>query len=180
MEKVNVRNARGQAKIVVTITCVGGATIMKPTPLSRLLDTTSGITPKDNWTLGQILIILAVISYGAWLLYQSWAFKDYPAQATLIARMLGMSTLQSAILALFINKSDAWTVNSNFELFTYAYSLMFLVQCRVFGAGLSFFLLSWSLKEKGPVYTAAFAPFSTVLVAILEPITLHVDLHFGR
>ncbi|XP_011627967.1 WAT1-related protein At3g30340-like [Amborella trichopoda] len=49
----------------------------------------------------------------------------------------------------------------------------------VFGAGLSFFLLSWSLKEKGPVYTAAFAPFSTVLVAILEPITLHVDLHFG-
>ncbi|KAL4185339.1 hypothetical protein AMTRI_Chr10g5410 [Amborella trichopoda] len=180
-----IRNARGQAKIVGTVTCVGGATIMtlinrptlgfldflkKPTPLSHLLDTTPGITPKDNWTLGPILIILAVISYGAWLLYQAWAFKDYPAQAALMVMMLGMGTLQSAILALIINKSDAWTVNSNFELFTYAYS-------GIWGAGLSLFLLSWSLKEKGPVYTAAFAPLSTVLVAILEPITLHVDLH---
>ncbi|ERN18263.1 hypothetical protein AMTR_s00055p00125140, partial [Amborella trichopoda] len=85
MEKVNARNTRGQAKIVGTITCVEGATIMtlikgptlgfldflkKPTPLSRLLNATPGITPKDNWTLGPILIILAVISYGAWLLYQ--------------------------------------------------------------------------------------------------------------
>ncbi|XP_020530745.1 WAT1-related protein At4g08300 [Amborella trichopoda] len=187
MEKVNARNTRGQAKIVSTITCVGGATIMtlmkgptlgfldflkKPTPLSRLLDTTPGITPKDNWTLGPILIILAVISYGAWLLYQSWAFKDYPAQASLTAMMLGMGTLQSAILALIMNKSIAWRVNSNFELFTCAYS-------GILGTGLSFFLLSWSLKEKGPVYTAAFAPLSTVIVAILEPITLRVDLHIG-
>ncbi|ERN18266.1 hypothetical protein AMTR_s00055p00131300 [Amborella trichopoda] len=86
--------------------------------------------------------------------------------------MLGMGALQSAILALIINKSIAWTANSNFELFTYAYS-------GVFGSALSFFLQSWSLKEKGPLYTAAFSPSSTVLVAILEPIALHVDVHIG-
>ncbi|KAL4185347.1 hypothetical protein AMTRI_Chr10g5460 [Amborella trichopoda] len=157
MEKVNVKKAREQAKIVGTITCVGGATIMtlirgptlgflgflkKPTPLSHLLDNTSTITPKDNWTLGPILITLALISYGAWLLYQSWAFKDYQAQASLRTMMLGMGTLQSAIVALIINKSNAWRVNWDFELFTYAYS-------GVFGSALSFFLHSSSLKENG-------------------------------
>ncbi|XP_020530716.1 WAT1-related protein At5g13670-like [Amborella trichopoda] len=83
-----------------------------------------------------------------------------------------MGTLQSAILALIMNKSIAWRVNSNFELFTCAYS-------GILGTVLSFFLLSWSRKEKGPVYIAAFAPLSTVIVAILEPITLRVDLHIG-
>ncbi|ERN18259.1 hypothetical protein AMTR_s00055p00118130 [Amborella trichopoda] len=182
MEKVNVKKAREQAKIVGTITCVGGATIMtlirgptlgflgflkKPTPLSHLLDNTSTITPKDNWTLGPILITLALISYGAWLLYQSWAFKDYQAQASLRTMMLGMGTLQSAIVALIINKSNAWRVNWDFELFTYAYSVTLLLMYL-----LNLLMLSNRISS-------AFTPLSTVLVAILEPIALHMDVHIG-
>ncbi|KAL4185332.1 hypothetical protein AMTRI_Chr10g5350 [Amborella trichopoda] len=187
MEKVNLRSLRGQAKVVGTIICVSGAMIMtlikgpvlgflgflkNPTALSDLLVTNSAVVMKDNWTLGPILLVLSVTAYSTWIVYQAWTFKDYPAQLSLTAMMLGMGTIQSAVISVIFDRSSAWKLGWNFELFTYAYS-------GIMCSALAFFIQSWCIKKRGPVFAAAFNPLCTVLVAILEPIILHVDVHVG-
>ncbi|XP_011620876.2 WAT1-related protein At2g39510 [Amborella trichopoda] len=154
LERANIKSPRGQAKVIGTIICVGGAMIMTfikgPTveffhylktskSLSDILGAKSLIDTKKNLTLGIILLIISVTSYSAWISYQAWVFKDCPAQLSLTALML----------------------------------------LGVFCSAIAFFIQSWCIKKRGPIFAAAFFPLSSVITAILEPIFLHVDLHVG-
>ena len=58
---------------------------------------------------------------------------------------------------------------------------MFLITLQgIFCAGFGVFAMMWCVKETGPVYVTAFSPVSTVMVAILEPLLLHVQLTWSR
>ncbi|KAL4185348.1 hypothetical protein AMTRI_Chr10g230260 [Amborella trichopoda] len=188
MEKVNIRSLRGQAKIFGTVICVGGAMLMTlikgpsihffdflktSTSLSEALGTSSAApAARDNWILGPFLLILSVIAYASWVVYQAWAFKNYPAKMSVTAMMLFIGAIQAAVVGVIFDRSSAWRLYWNFELFTYVYS-------GVMCSAVAFIILSWCIKKRGPVFPAAFTPLCTVFVAILEPIALHVDIHVG-
>ncbi|ERM99440.1 hypothetical protein AMTR_s00131p00088800 [Amborella trichopoda] len=138
LERANIKSPRGQAKVIGTIICVGGAMIMTfikgPTveffhylktskSLSDILGAKSLIDTKKNLTLGIILLIISVTSYSAWISYQAWVFKDCPAQLSLTALMLLVSTVQCSVVAVgFERSAAAWRLAWNFRLLTYIYS----------------------------------------------------------
>ncbi|KAK1305577.1 WAT1-related protein [Acorus calamus] len=55
----------------------------------------------------------------------------------------------------------------------------FVLYQGVVCSALGLFIQMWCVKERGPVFVTAFNPLSTVLVAIFEPLLLHVPLHLG-
>ncbi|KAJ8476483.1 hypothetical protein OPV22_020210, partial [Ensete ventricosum] len=49
----------------------------------------------------------------------------------------------------------------------------------IFASGISFTLLGWCIKKKGPVYASVFNPLMLVLVAILSSLLLNEKLYLG-
>ncbi|ERN08559.1 WAT1-related protein At1g43650-like [Amborella trichopoda] len=188
MEKLQLKKRTGQAKVVGIFLCVGGAmmiTLYKgytlnissflkaPKAILKLLDTPhSSIASQKNWILGSILCIISITSWSAWIMYQAAAFKDYPANLSLTALMCFMGTIQCSIISLFMNKPKDWRLEWNLSLFSYTYS-------GVLCTGIGNLVQTWCIRKKGPVFAATFNPVSTVVVAILEPVLLHVDTHVG-
>ncbi|XP_020518789.1 WAT1-related protein At2g37450 isoform X2 [Amborella trichopoda] len=188
LENMNIKSPRGQVKVIGTILCVGGAMIMTvvkgPTfeflhhlrtskSLSDILGAKSLVVTSGNLILGLILLIISDIAYSAWISYQAWVFKNYPAQLLLTALMLLMATVQCGVVAVCFERSTtAWRLAWNYRLLTYIYS-------GVFCSAIGFFIQSWCINKRGPIFAAAFYPLSSVITAILEPIFLHVDLHVG-
>ncbi|KAF3771528.1 WAT1-related protein [Nymphaea thermarum] len=79
-------------------------------------------------------------------------------------QLLGSSWALGAIL-LFAS-AFAWSVWLTYQGLT----------CSAF----AFFIQSWCIKRKGPVFSSAFNPLATVMVAILQTVCLHESLHLGR
>ncbi|ERN18251.1 hypothetical protein AMTR_s00055p00110850 [Amborella trichopoda] len=187
LEVVDMRSPRGQAKVVGTGTCVGGTLILtllkgpalkifkglkKPTSLLLLLSTLQALTNTSNWALGSVLILCSVSAWAGWINYQAWAFKDHPAPISLTSMTCFFGCIQCVILSLIFAHPNDWRLGWDFKLFAYAYSGAF---CTAF----QFFIQSWCIKKKGPLFAAAFYPVGTLIVAMLEPIFFHIDIYMG-
>jgi hypothetical protein len=46
--------------------------------------------------------------------------------------------------------------------------------------GLSYYVMTWSIKKKGPVFTAAFNPLLVVFSFLLQTFLLGNSAHLGR
>ncbi|XP_064971759.1 WAT1-related protein At4g08300-like isoform X2 [Musa acuminata AAA Group] len=132
LEEVSIKNRTGQAKILGTFLCVGGAMVM-----TLFKDHNGG---------------------------QGLQAQMDPIFSPHVRRLHGLGGGTSFVLgALFtIVGTTAWSA--------------FLLYQGIFCAGFGVFAMMWCVKETGPVYVTAFSPVSTVMVAILEPLLLHVQL----
>ncbi|KAJ4761171.1 WAT1-related protein [Rhynchospora pubera] len=61
---------------------------------------------------------------------------------------------------------------------TSCWSLWLILQ-GIFGSAVCFYLQSWCVSVRGPVYCAMFMPLHTIITVILAAITLHEELHIG-
>ena len=50
----------------------------------------------------------------------------------------------------------------------------------MFGSGVVFYLQSWCISVRGPLYSAMFTPLCTVLTTALSAVVLREELHIGR
>lgn len=48
------------------------------------------------------------------------------------------------------------------------------------GSGLCYVGMSWCVKKRGPVFTAAFSPLIQIMAAMIDIPLLHEPLHLGR
>ncbi|GLJ32877.1 hypothetical protein SUGI_0662140 [Cryptomeria japonica] len=172
LERVDLRTKRGQAKVIGTIICVGGAMVMTLYKGSTLGGTLH-VLKMSTWLLGALLLFASTLSWSAWLTFQAPVLKKYPAQKSLTALILLLGTIQSAVMALFFEpKVSAWKLKWDMELLSIVYSG---VLCSAF----AFFVQTYCIHERGPVFAAMFNPLSTILVATLNLLILHVKLHVG-
>jgi len=169
IEKVDIRSKYGQAKVLGTITCVGGAMIMtfyKGPILIRL----SGVL-QNTWLLGALMLFASCLFWSGWLTFQAPVVKKYPAEISLTAIMMLQGTVQCTLVAfIFEPKASAWRLKWDIKLLSIVYSG---VLCFAF----AFFVQTYCIRLKGPIFAAMFNPTSTILVAILEPLILHVKYH---
>ncbi|KAH9329300.1 hypothetical protein KI387_001408 [Taxus chinensis] len=173
LEKVDIRSRRGQAKVIGTIICVGGAMIMTLYKGPSLAGTQHHLLKINKWMLGALMLFGSCFVWSAWLTFQAPVLKKYPAQKSLTAMMLLMGTVQSTAMALiFEPKASAWKLKWDMELLSIIYSG---VLCSAF----AFFVQTYCINEKGPVFAGIFNPLSTILVAVLDRLILHVKLHVG-
>lgn len=50
----------------------------------------------------------------------------------------------------------------------------------IVGSGLCYVVMSWCVKERGPVFTSAFSPLIQIFVAAFDITFLHEQIHLGR
>jgi len=127
----------------------------------------------SNWVMGALLLIGSSSCWSLWLILQGPICRSYMDPLTLSAWTCFLSSLQSAVVAfLLLPDRSAWKVHSLFELSCYIFA-------GVFGSGVVFYLQSWCISVRGPLYSAMFTPLCTVLTTALSAVVLREELHIG-
>ncbi|KAK7314614.1 hypothetical protein VNO77_33141 [Canavalia gladiata] len=185
LEEANITRRDGLAKVIGTIACVGGATIITlykgPPLLHQQMDQIQGDTsevdqssPKmQNWTLGCIYLLGHCLSWAGWMVFQAPVVKNYPAKLTLTSFTCFFGLIQFLIIAAFTeNDLENWKIQSVEEL-------LILLYAGIVASGIVISLQTWCIQKGGPVYVAVFQPVQTILVAVMAALILGDQLYSG-
>ncbi|XP_030472115.2 WAT1-related protein At3g30340 isoform X2 [Syzygium oleosum] len=188
LETVDMKSSSGRAKIVGTLVCVGGAlmlTLYRGRPFFNTSHSQAVISMHDhatklssanktqNWTIGLICLVLGTLLWSLWFLLQSKIGKRYPCQYSSTAIMCSFGSIQSAALSFVTSRSlSIWVLRGRTEVFTVLFAGMV-------GSGLCYVGMSWCVKKRGPVFTAAFSPLVQIMAAMFDIPILHEQLHIG-
>ncbi|CAD6224933.1 unnamed protein product [Miscanthus lutarioriparius] len=175
LEKVDIRSLRSVAKIVGTAICLAGAAFVAFFKGPGLLGAALlSVTSDSDWVKGGIYLVGNAICVSIWYILQVPVCKSYLDPLSLATWMCFLATLQCAAMALFLepNYLEIWKLTSFWEFPCILYG-------GVFASGANFFLQSWCIAVKGPLYSDIFTPLSAVITAILSTLFLHEQLHVG-
>lgn len=174
LEKVDIRSLRSVAKIVGTAICLAGAAFMAFFKGPELLGTVLLSATTDDWVKGGIYLVGNAVCVSIWYILQVPVCKWYLDPLSLATWMCFLATLQCAVMAFFLepNYLEIWKLASVWEFPCILYG-------GVFASGANFFLQSWCISIKGPLYSAIFTPLSAVITAILSTLFLNEQLHVG-
>ncbi|WOL08607.1 MtN21 [Canna indica] len=183
LEKVDHMSVRSMAKVLGTIVCVGGAISMTFYKGPRLYNSHEGFhglmlmllnsAGDHKWVLGSLFVLGSSFCWSSWLILQVPICRSHPDPLALSTWMCLFSTCQSAALTYFSQPNiSIWKIHSAFQFWCCLYS-------GTFGSGASYYLQSWSVAVKGPLYSAMFNPLCTVITTILSSLLLHEELHLG-
>ncbi|MCL7034883.1 hypothetical protein MKW94_020306 [Papaver nudicaule] len=193
LETVDMRSMTGRAKVLGTVVTVGGAmvlTLYKGVPLTNFSDPGETTAIHDNtsshinwlypnnrterWTIGTIALVAGTLLWSAWFLVQAKISKIYPCQYSSTTIMCFLGAIQSTLFSLVTNHQDfsSWVLKGKFQILTVLFS-------GIVGSGLSFVGMSYCVKIRGPVFTAAFSPLIQIVVAMIGFSILDEQLHLG-
>nr|GLL37173.1 WAT1-related protein At3g28050-like isoform X3 [Ipomoea trifida] len=121
MEKFEVKRRTWQAKSVGTIVSIIGASVMTlyqgPTILGSSSTSTSDLPQQysllsqdsSRWVVGGVMIVASYVVASGWYILKTAILKDYPEQITIVFFSTFFSSIQCAIVTLFLErKLDAW------------------------------------------------------------------------
>ncbi|CAA2961624.1 WAT1-related At3g30340-like [Olea europaea subsp. europaea] len=185
LESINLKYSSGRAKVIGTLVCLGGAillTVYRGIPLVHF----SGSQPvtqsiklssskrSERWTIGSLAMLAGTFLWSSWFLLQANIGNRYPCQYSSTAIMTFFSAVQSALFSLSINRNHSiWYLDRKTDIIAVIYAGMV-------GSGLCIVGMSWCVKKRGPVFTAAFSPLVQIMAAMFDVPILHEQLHLGR
>ncbi|PKU78532.1 WAT1-related protein At3g30340 [Dendrobium catenatum] len=186
LERVDLKTKAGMMKIMGATVCVAGAlllTLYKGMALSSPSHSFQSSQHKEaesinhtrtwKWILGSFALFGACSSWSSWFLVQSKILKIYPALYTSTTVMFFQSFLQVSVLNLVTQRrASVWAFSSKLEIATVLYS-------GLMGSGICLLASSWCIKQKGPVFTAAFNPLTQFIVGAIDLYILGEPLHLG-
>ncbi|XP_047327509.1 protein WALLS ARE THIN 1-like [Impatiens glandulifera] len=186
LEKVRLDRKDGISKVIGTLLCVAGAsvitlykgpTIYSPGPHLTRRNPAALLALGDaagkNWTLGCIFLIGHCLSWSGWLVLQAPILKKYPAKLSFTSYQCFFGILQFLIIALFCERDpQAWLVHSGAELFSVFYA-------GVVASGIAFAVQIWCIQKGGPVFVAVYQPVQTLVVAIMASFALGEEFYLG-
>ncbi|KAM5571411.1 WAT1-related protein [Rosa sericea] len=189
LEKVNLKCNSGRAKVLGTLVCLCGAAILtlyKGVPLfDHSKSTSTQITMmdhgiklsstrnKERWTIGSIALVAGTLLWSSWFLVQSNISKLYPCQYSSTTIMNFFGAIQSGILGLCTSRNlSVWVLRGKAQVLTVMFAGMI-------ASGLGFVGMSWCVKKRGPVFTAAFSPLVQIMAAVIGIPMFHEQLHLG-
>ncbi|KAF3965540.1 hypothetical protein ACB098_01G126200 [Castanea mollissima] len=188
LETLDIKCNSGRAKVLGTVVCIGGAillTLYRGVPLfdhshsqavTQMMDHTiklNSTKKTERWTLGSIALVVGTFFWSSWFLLQSTIGKRYPCQYSSTAIMSFFGAIQSAILSFSTNRNlSAWSLNGKIEIMTVLYA-------GIIGSGMCYVVMSWCVKKRGPVFTAAFSPLVQIMAAMFDIPILHEKLYLG-
>lgn len=125
METVDLKNIIGKFKILATLVCLTGTIVLMfyrgvaLTHASAQSFTPSLGDSAIRWTIGSLILFVSSFSWSGWFLVQSKLTKQYPVIYSMSAMMFFLSSLQSAVLGLAIERDiSLWLVKGKLELIT--------------------------------------------------------------
>ncbi|XWS57401.1 hypothetical protein CRYUN_Cryun09bG0171000 [Craigia yunnanensis] len=185
-EVVGIKKASGQAKVLGTLVCVGGAMLLsfyhghtvgigESSIHWKYADemTSKSSSNGSNFFLGPFLVMASAVAWAVWLIIQGKTSKNFPAPYTCTALMCFMSSIECTIIAIFSDhKVSAWSLSSSMWLIAALYAG---IVCNA----VTFCVLSWSIQKRGPLYVSVFSPLLLVIVAVLSWALLREKLYVG-
>ncbi|XP_042488586.1 WAT1-related protein At1g09380-like [Macadamia integrifolia] len=186
LETVGIKRRSGQAKVVGTILCVGGAMLMSFYKGSLIHMVKSSIhwsyvgnmqnrdsSSESNLFLGPLLIVASCIAWSLWFIIQAKMSKTFTAPYSITALMTLMASIQCGVVAICVEHNiSGWSLKSNVRLIAALY-------CGIVGSGIGVGLTSWCIDKRGPLYVSMFNPLVLVIVAIIGWAILSQELYVG-
>jgi len=190
LEKVHISRRDGLAKIIGTVACVSGATIItlyKGPPITHIwrpnLEVTASYfkafqgndlsAKSENWTLGCIYLLGNCLAWSGWIVLQAPVLKRYPARLSVTSFTCFFGVIQFLIIAAFFETDlEHWKIHSGGELFTILYA-------GFVASGIAFSVQIWCIDRGGPVFVAVYQPVQTIAVAIMASIILGEQFYLG-
>ncbi|XP_065867335.1 WAT1-related protein At5g07050-like isoform X2 [Euphorbia lathyris] len=180
MEKLNLKEVSGQAKVGGTIVAFGGATVMTlykgitvisghnnhhPASSKQVLD--------GNLIKGSLFLLLQSFFYASSYVLQASTIKKYPAPIALTTlTCLSGIPIATSIAAILDHKPSSWKLSFDITLVAPIY-------CGIMVYGITTYINTVVMRTKGPVFVTAFFPLITVIVAIMGLLILNEALHLG-
>lgn len=143
LEKVRLNRRDGISKVLGTLACVGGASVitlfkgptifgpprltLRTAPVARVHTSPPwlGDASGKNWTLGCLFLIGHCLSWSGWLVLQAPVLKKYPARLSVTSYTCFFGVIQFLIIAAFVERDIAsWTIHSGSEIFTILYAVI--------------------------------------------------------
>ncbi|KAK4594143.1 hypothetical protein RGQ29_018001 [Quercus rubra] len=183
MEKLQISKLSSQAKILGTIVAFAGATLMtlyKGIALISLhnhhshqsANSSKVFLDKDS-IKGSLMLGVSYISLSAFFILQTITIKMYPAPITLTSLTCLSGTILSTIMtAILDHKASSWKLSWNITLLAPIYSGVVIF-------GITVYLQTLAIRQKGPVFMTAFRPLATVIVTITGLFLLGDALYLG-
>ncbi|CAH9137169.1 unnamed protein product [Cuscuta epithymum] len=186
LETINIRSNSGIAKVIGIVICLGGAlllTFYKGIPLIKLPPPSEvAASPSaqettrprgERWILGSVAMFAGTLLWSSWFLIQSKVSKSYPCHYSSTVIMNFFSAIQSAVLTFCTDRSlSIWIPKKKIDMVHVTYT-------GFVSSGLCVVGMSWCVKKRGPVFTAAFSPVVQVVAAMIDIPVLHEQLHLG-
>ncbi|KAH7680825.1 WAT1-related protein [Dioscorea alata] len=185
LENLRINKLSGQAKVLGTVIGVCGAMLLTfykgpDVPLwssSINLLPNNQVTPLHNQSgnrvMASLFAVASCLSYSLWLIIQAKMSEVYPCPYSTTALVCSMASLQSFLLAIIMQRDMAqWRLGFNIRLLAVSYA-------GILGSSMTFTLLAWCIRKKGPLYASVFNPLMLIIVAILSTVLLNDKLHLG-
>ncbi|KAJ6839163.1 WAT1-related protein-like isoform X2 [Iris pallida] len=187
LEKVTIGSAKGWAKIIGAVVCISGALLftfwkghllggLVKHPLILVGTKGSGQGPqrgKDDWIKGSLLILTSNIAFSAWLILQAMIYEVYPARLSMTALICFFASLQSSVLGLIFERcKSSWRMGWNIQMLT-------IVYCGTVISCLVYYLQTFCISKKGPVFAAMFSPLILIIVGAFSAFFLAERLYMG-
>eukprot|EP00249_Psilotum_nudum_P017112 c26166_g9_i1 orf=633-1751(-) len=188
-ERVHFRRHDGQAKVVGTVLCIVGATLMVFYKGPALIQMTQRSVPMNvidvkltvsntlgnvkSWQLGAFYHLGMCIAFSAWLVIQIPVVKQYPTRLSVTSFMSLFGTLQLLAIAVFKE------TNPSKWILPWGPALLSVLYAGLIISGVVFALQMWCVQKGGAVLVAVYQPVQTIIVAILTFLFLREDFYLG-
>ncbi|CAK9138522.1 unnamed protein product, partial [Ilex paraguariensis] len=180
LESVGIKRRPGQAKVLGTLVCVGGAMLLsfyhgpvipigESTIHWKYAEKMANVNPAThtNFILGPLLLIASSVSWAARM------STKYPAPYSSSALMCLMASFQCVIIGFGVKReASAWALSPSIRAVSSVYA-------GIVCSAMAFCLMSWCIERKGPLYVSVFSPLLLVIVAILSWALLQEKLFVG-
>ncbi|XP_020583782.1 WAT1-related protein At5g64700-like isoform X2 [Phalaenopsis equestris] len=128
---------------------------------------------KKNWIKGTFFLITANSAWSLWIVLQGWLLKEYPSKLLFTAIESVFSAVQSFLVAVaFERDMSRWKLRLDMGLVAIAY-------CGFIVTGGSFYMQSWCIDKKGPVFLAMSTPLSLAFTIICSSLYLGEVISLG-
>uniref|UniRef100_A0ACD5WU83 Uncharacterized protein n=1 Tax=Avena sativa TaxID=4498 RepID=A0ACD5WU83_AVESA len=180
MEIVDVKSARGLAKVAGTVVSFAGVTTMTlykgaaiASPWNAPIHIQGSSAVHVSWLKGSFLAVASCVCWSISYVMQATSVKRYPAELSLTAWMATVGGVQSVAFTVFLqhHKKD-WLIGFGLNFWCIIYSG---IAC----SGFTVFAQLWCTEKKGPVFVTMFNPLSTIMVAILAYFIFGENLYVG-
>ncbi|GAB2276560.1 hypothetical protein Dimus_011280 [Dionaea muscipula] len=180
MEKLDLRNVSSRAKSMGAIIAISGALVVTLYKGPPVLISQKSFKPsrqlllqQSDWALGCLLLLVTCLSSSIGNIFQASIAKEYPDEVNIVFFYSLFGSIQSALLSFIMERNpSSWKLHHGIEIIAIVYAAVFVAVLR---NG----IVTWCLRERGPVFVAMYKPLGIVIAVAMGFVFLGDTLYLG-
>ncbi|MED6176042.1 hypothetical protein PIB30_084160 [Stylosanthes scabra] len=182
IESLKLKTTPGIAKLIGIVACLGGAATLAfyKGPHLKFLSHYHILNyhktqqqqqhghhaQSHTWIKGCFFMLVSNTFWGMWLVLQAFVIKGYPSKLLFTTLQCFLSSIQSFVIALAVERNiEEWKLGWNLRLLSVVY-------CGVMVTGVTYYLQTWVIEMKGPVFLAMSTPLNLIITIFASAIIL--------